>query len=255
MRRMQMVLAATLFAVLVLSLGCGTAVPPEGNALEKKAETEPVTKAEQLPQEPEKTKPVETAKLEPPKPEPEPKVVEKPKPKPKPEPKPAGPPVLVMETSEGAIKIELNPERAPNTVENFLSYVDGKFYDGTIFHRVIPRFMIQGGGFTPDMREKPNRPPIKNESSNGLSNLRGTIAMARTGNPHSATSQFYINHKTNQALDRQNARDGWGYCVFGKVIEGIEVVDAIAAAQTDVKRGHRDVPLETVLIKSARRDG
>ncbi len=246
MRWMRMLLAATLFSVLVLSLGCGPSAPPE----EKVEEPAPVTKAEEPPPEPEE---VETAKLEPPKPELEPKVAEKPKPKPK--PKPAGPPVVIMETSKGTIKIELNPERAPGTVKNFLAYVDSKFYDGTIYHRVMPGFMIQGGGFTPDMREKPNRAPIKNESGNSLANLRGTIAMARTGAPHSATSQFYINHKTNQALDRAHAQDGWGYCVFGKVIEGLDVVDAIAGVATGINKGHRNVPVEPVLIKSARRAG
>ena len=250
MRWTQLLLAATLLALLVLSFGCGPSAPPEEKAPEgKAAEPAPAAKAEEPPPEPEKTEPVETAKLEPPKPEPESKVVEKP------EPKPAGPPVVVMETSKGVIKIELDPERAPKTVENFLAYVDDKFFDGTIFHRVRPKFMIQGGGFTPDMREKPNRAPIKNESGNGLPNLRGTIAMARTGNPHSATSQFFINHIANELLDRKNAADGWGYCVFGKVVEGLDVVDAIAAVPTGVKRGHADVPLEPVLIKSVRRDG
>ena len=147
MRWMRMLLAATLFSVLVLSLGCGPSAPPE----EKVEEPAPVTKAEEPPPEPEE---VETAKLEPPKPEPEPKVAEKPKPKPK--PKPAGPPVVIMETSKGTIKIELNPERAPGTVKNFLAYVDSKFYDGTIYHRVMPGFMIQGGGFTPT-RKGPGR--------------------------------------------------------------------------------------------------
>ena len=253
MRWMRMLLAATLLAGLVLSLGCGPSAPPEAESPEEKEEPAPTAKAEEPPPEPKKPDPVETAKIEPPKPEPKPKVAEKPKPKPK--PKPVGPPVVVMETSKGVIKIELDPKNAPNTVKNFLAYVDDKFFDGTIFHRVKPKFMIQGGGFTPDMKEKPNRAPIKNESANGLPNLRGTIAMARTGNPHSATSQFYINHITNDSLDRKNAADGWGYCVFGKVIEGMDVVDAIAVVPTGVKRGHGDVPLETVLIKSIRRDG
>lgn len=254
MRKMHMLLAAPLLAALVLSFGCGPSAPPEEKAPPAKTEEPPpAANAEEPPPEPKKTEPVETAKLEPPKPEPKPKVVEKPKPKPK--PKPAGPPVVVMETSKGVIKVELNPEKAPNTVKNFLAYVDDKFFDGTIFHRVRARFMIQGGGFTPDMREKPNRAPIKNESANGLPNLRGTIAMARLPNPHSATAQFYINDITNDFLDRKNAADGWGYCVFGKVIEGMDVVDAIAAVRTGVKRGQADVPLETVLIKSVRRDG
>ena len=254
MRWMRMLLAATLLASLVLSFGCGPSAPPEKAPEKKVEEPPPAAKAEEPPPAPKKTEPVETAKLEPPKPAPKPKVVEKPKPK----PKPPSPPVVVMETSKGVIKIELNPEKAPNTVKNFLAYVDDKFFDGTIVHRVIPDFMIQGGGYTPDMREKPNRPPIKNESANGLANVRGTIAMARTSNPHSATSQFYINHQTNQktqSLDRQRAADGWGYCVFGKVIEGMDVVDAIAGVPSGVKRGHANVPNETVLIKSVRRDG
>ena len=253
MKWMRMLLAATLLAALVLSFGCGPSAPPEKAPEKKVEEPPPAAKAEEPPPAPKKTEPVETAKLEPPKPAPKPKVVEKPKPKPK--PKPTGLPVVVMETSKGVIKIELDPKSAPNTVKNFFAYVDDKFFDGTIFHRVRAKFMIQGGGFTPDMREKPNRAPIKNESANGLPNLRGTIAMARTGNPHSATSQFYINHITNEALDRQKAADGWGYCVFGKVIEGMDVVDAIAVVKTGVKRGHANVPNETVLIKSVRRDG
>src|SRR5262249_29253382 len=134
-------------------------------------------------------------------------------------------PVVIMETSMGKIKIELNQDKAPISVKNFLSYVDDKFYDGLIFHRVISDFMIQGGGFEPGMNEKKTKSPIKNESSNGLSNKRGTIAMARTNVPNSATSQFYINVKDNEALDKANSRDGVGYCVFGKVIEGMDVVD------------------------------
>ena len=226
--------------ILSLGLGCGgSEAPPESSTT---AEPEP--------------EPVEQAKVEPPPvveeppPAPEPKKEPKPKVEPKP---PAGPPVIVMETSKGTIKIELAPDRAPVTVENFLSYVDDKFYDGLIFHRVIPDFMIQGGGFDPAMNEKPNKAPIKNEAKGGLSNLRGTIAMARTGDPHSATSQFYINHQTNRGLDPDQEPSGWGYCAFGKVIEGIEVVDAIAAVATGMKAGMRDVPAEAVTIKSVRR--
>ena len=244
MRWLRILLAASLFAVLVVSIGCGPAAPPE----EEAESPEPATKALEPPKEPEE---VETAKLEPPEPEPkpEPKVIEKPK------PKPTGPPVVVVETSMGTIKIELNPGRAPETVKNFLQYTDDKFYDGTIFHRVKKGFMVQGGGFTPDMREKSNRDPIKNESANALANERGTIAMARTSNPHSATSQFFINHVTNTFLDRSQSGDGWGYCVFGKVIEGLDVVDAIADAKTGMSGGHGDVPIEPVMIKSVRRAG
>jgi cyclophilin family peptidyl-prolyl cis-trans isomerase len=162
-------------------------------------------------------------------------------------------PVVVMETSKGTIKIELFPDKAPETVKNFLSYVDDKFYDGTIFHRVIRGFMIQGGGFDPEMRQKQTKAPIKNEASNGLSNARGTIAMARTMDPDSATAQFYINVVDNPALDAANARDGVGYCVFGKVTEGMDVVDQIRAVQTGVRGGMRDVPVEPVAIKSVRR--
>ena len=172
--------------------------------------------------------------------------------KPEPPPKPTGPQKVRMVTNKGEMVLELYPERAPKTVENFLQYVDDKFYDGTIFHRVIPRFMVQGGGFTPNMQEKSTRAPIKNEAGS-LSNLRYTIAMARTSAPHSATAQFFINHVTNRALDKDQARDGWGYCVFGKVIEGSEVVEAIAGVDTGTKAGHRDVPLTPVVIRSMQR--
>lgn len=162
-------------------------------------------------------------------------------------------PVVVMETSMGTVKIELYPDKAPVTVKNFLDYVDDKFYDGLIFHRVIPTFMIQGGGFEPSMNQKKTKAAIKNESGNGLSNERGTIAMARTSDPDSATAQFYINVKDNKGLDKANAGDGVGYCVFGKVTEGMDVVDKIKAVKTGVKGGHRDVPLDEVVIKSIRR--
>ena len=161
-------------------------------------------------------------------------------------------PVVIMETSMGKIRIELNKDKAPITVKNFLSYVDDKHYDGLIFHRVISTFMIQGGGFEPGMKEKKNKDPIKNESSNGLSNKRGTIAMARTDAPNSATSQFYINVGDNDGLDKANYRDGVGYCVFGKVIEGMDVVDKIKAVKTGRRGGHGDVPVEDVTIKSVR---
>jgi cyclophilin family peptidyl-prolyl cis-trans isomerase len=162
-------------------------------------------------------------------------------------------PVVVMETSLGTIKIELYPDKAPITVKNFLQYVDDKFYDGTIFHRVIEDFMIQGGGFQPGMKEKKTRAPIKNESSNGLSNKRGTIAMARTNRPDSATAQFYINVKDNNFLDKAQARDRVGYCVFGKVIEGMDVVDKIRRVKTGTQGDFENVPSDDVVIKSVRR--
>ena len=162
-------------------------------------------------------------------------------------------PIVLMETSEGPVKIELFESKAPITVKNFLSYVDDKFYDGTIFHRVISDFMIQGGGFLPGMKEKRSKAPIKNESSNGLANTRGTLAMARTNAPDSATAQFFINVKDNAGLDRRNARDGVGYAVFGKVIEGMDVVDKIRVVDTGRVAGHDDVPETDVIIKSIRR--
>lgn len=161
-------------------------------------------------------------------------------------------PIVIMETSMGTIKIELDQAKAPVTTKNFIDYVEAKHYDGLVFHRVIPKFMIQGGGFEPGMKERKTRAPIKNESSNGLANLRGTIAMARTSDPNSATAQFFINHKDNDFLDKAKSQDGVGYCVFGKVIEGIDVVDKIAGVRTGTKAGHRDVPMEDVTIKSAR---
>ncbi len=159
-------------------------------------------------------------------------------------------PVVVMETSMGTIKIELFADKAPITVKNMLDYVDDKFYDGTIFHRVIKGFMVQCGGMEPGMREKRTKPPIKNESSNGLENKRGTLAMARTPAPNSATSQFFINHADNAFLDKENARDGFGYCVFGKVIDGMDVVDKIADVQVKTEGDH--VPAQDVVIKSMR---
>jgi peptidyl-prolyl cis-trans isomerase B (cyclophilin B) len=164
-------------------------------------------------------------------------------------------PVVVVETSLGAIKIELFEDKAPVTVKNFLGYVDDKFYDGTIFHRVIADFMIQGGGFEPGLKPKKTRDPIKNESSNGLSNKRGTIAMARTDRADSATAQFYINVVDNDFLDKANARDGVGYCVFGKVSDGLDVVDKIKAVKTNGRTGRPlpNVPVTDVVIKSIRR--
>jgi cyclophilin family peptidyl-prolyl cis-trans isomerase len=161
--------------------------------------------------------------------------------------------IVVMETSAGNIKIELFDDKAPITVQNFLKYVDDKHYDGTIFHRVIPNFMVQGGGMMPGLKEKPTRDAIKNESTNNLSNMRGTLAMARTPRPDSATAQFFINLKDNDFLDRAKARDGVGYCVFGKVIEGMDVVDKIKDVKTATQGMHENVPVEDVVIKSVRR--
>jgi len=159
---------------------------------------------------------------------------------------------VLMKTSKGDMEIALDAERAPRTVENFLRYVDEGFYDGTIFHRVISGFMIQGGGYTPDMKKKPTHEPVVNEAKNGLKNNRGTIAMARTSDPHSATSQFFINHKNNPNLDYPSF-DGWGYTVFGRVTKGMEVLDAIASVPTTTKNGMRDVPVESVVIESVER--
>lgn len=162
-------------------------------------------------------------------------------------------PRVEMKTSQGTIQIELFEDQAPITVKNFLAYVDDKFYDGTIFHRVIDGFMIQGGGFDAGMKQKATKPPIKNESANGVANRRGTLAMARTNVADSATSQFFINVKDNDFLDRAKASDGVGYCVFGKVVAGMDVVDKIKAMPTGRKAGHDDVPLTTVTIESIRR--
>jgi cyclophilin family peptidyl-prolyl cis-trans isomerase len=170
---------------------------------------------------------------------------------PTPTPAPAGP-VVVIETSHGDITVALNPTKAPLTVDNFLAYVKSGFYAGTIFHRVIPNFMIQGGGMDAKLVEKPTRPPVKNEARSGLRNLRGTIAMARTSDPHSATSQFFINLKANHALDFGVSRDGWGYTVFGEVIDGMAVVDRIAGVPTTSRGVHDDVPRMDVTIKAIR---
>lgn len=162
------------------------------------------------------------------------------------------PPRVTLETSKGTIVIELKPDAAPATVENFLGYVESGFYDGTIFHRVIPDFMIQGGGFTADLQQKPTRDPIRNEADDGLKNLRGTLAMARTSDPHSATSQFFINVVDNHYLDHtaKSAR-GWGYTVFAEVVDGMDVVDAIAKVSTTRRGGMSDVPKEPVVIEKA----
>ena len=166
-----------------------------------------------------------------------------------PRPAPNGP-VVVLETSLGKIRIGLHQDKAPLSVKNFLTYVRGGHYDGTIWHRVIPGFMIQGGGFEPDMSERPTRPPIKNEAKNGLSNLRGTVSMARTSDPNSATAQFYVNVKDNLSLD-YGVR-GAGYAVFGEVLEGMDVADRIVAVPTSAKGQFSDVPRTPVLIVRAR---
>ena len=162
-----------------------------------------------------------------------------------------GNPVVLMKTSMGTIKIELDQEKAPVSTANFLAYVNDKFYDGTIFHRVIPAFMIQGGGFDKDMNQKKTKAPIKNEAGNGLKNLNGTIAMARTSDPNSATAQFFINTKDNAFLDhRDDSVQGYGYAVFGKVVEGMDVVKKIEAVQTTTKMPHQNVPVTPVVIES-----
>ena len=156
-----------------------------------------------------------------------------------------------LHTNFGIIALDLDAERAPETVKNFLAYVESAFYSNTVFHRVIDGFMVQGGGFEPGMRQKPARTPIKNEADNGLKNERYTIAMARTSEPHSASSQFFINVKDNGFLDHtaQNPQ-GWGYCVFGKVVEGRDVVDKIKQVKTGKRGGHADVPVQDVIIES-----
>jgi len=158
--------------------------------------------------------------------------------------------MVKLHTNQGVITLQLDAEKAPISVKNFLDYVNSGFYSNTIFHRVIPNFMIQGGGFEPGLQQKPTNAPIKNEAANGLKNDIYTIAMARTGDPHSATAQFFINTKNNGFLDYPG-QDGWGYCVFGKVVEGKEVVDAIGKVQTGSSRGYQDVPREDVIITKA----
>ena len=162
---------------------------------------------------------------------------------------------VALETSMGNITIEIDMVNAPNTGANFLAYVDDGYFADTIFHRIIPNFMVQGGGMTADMADKPSkRAAIKNEANNGLKNDRGTLAMARTGDPHSATSQFFINHADNGFLNHSSeTAQGWGYAVFGKVTDGMDVVDAMAAVATGNSGGHGDVPLETITITGANR--
>jgi cyclophilin family peptidyl-prolyl cis-trans isomerase len=163
-------------------------------------------------------------------------------------------PRVALVTSKGRIVIELFPQKAPATVKNFLSYVDAGFYDGTVFHRVIPKFMIQGGGLTADLKKKPTEKPVSNEADNNLKNTRGSVAMARTGDPHSATSQFFINTADNDFLNyREKTPQGWGYAVFGRVTEGLTVVDAISGVKTGNSGMFRDVPVEPVVIEKAQR--
>ena len=238
-------------AFLAFMAACGTQPGPE-------TAVEPRTSAEEAPEAPAETPATEAPAVE------EPVAALIPPPAPTPAPKaapapfktavPAGPPVVAMQTNKGMIRIELFPDKAPKSVANFLAYVDDKFYDGTIYHRVMPNYMIQGGGFTADMAEKNTRAPVDNESQGGESNARGTLAMARTNDPHSATGQFFINHANNRMLDfGARGANQWGYAVFGRVIEGMDVVDAIAATPTGNKGSYQNVPVENVVIESVRR--
>ncbi len=164
------------------------------------------------------------------------------------------PPRVALETSKGKIVLELDAARAPKSVENFLAYVDAGHYDGTVFHRVIDGFMVQGGGFTAEMTQKPTRPPVENEADNGLKNRRGTVAMARTMDPHSASAQFFVNTVDNDFLDhRSKDTRGWGYAVFGRVVEGMDVVDAITKVATANRGPFENVPVEPVVIQKATR--
>jgi peptidyl-prolyl cis-trans isomerase B (cyclophilin B) len=158
--------------------------------------------------------------------------------------------MITLQTNKGDIVIELDMEKAPISSQNFLQYVQDGFYDGTIFHRVIDNFMIQGGGFMPGMVPKATRDPIENEAKNGLSNMTGTIAMARTMDPHSASAQFFINVSDNKFLDYPG-QDGWGYCVFGQVVEGMDVVNSIKGVATTMAAGHQDVPAEDIIVEKA----
>jgi peptidyl-prolyl cis-trans isomerase B (cyclophilin B) len=158
--------------------------------------------------------------------------------------------LIKLNTNQGSITIKLFESEAPETVKNFINYTTNGSYNGTIFHRVIENFMIQGGGMLPDMTQINSNAPVVNEANNNLSNKKGTIAMARTSDPHSATSQFFINLKDNDFLDKKNAPDGWGYCVFGEVTEGIDIVEKIGTVATANKAGHGDVPIETIVIES-----
>ncbi|AXE98119.1 MULTISPECIES: peptidylprolyl isomerase [Paraburkholderia] len=160
--------------------------------------------------------------------------------------------MVELHTNHGVIKLELDTEKAPKSVENFLAYVKAGHYDNTVFHRVIDGFMIQGGGFEPGMTQKPTSTPIANEANNGLKNVKGSVAMARTNDPHSATAQFFINVNDNDFLNHSSPTpQGWGYAVFGKVVEGLEVVDAIRKVKTGSKGFHQDVPVDDVIIEKA----
>ena len=160
--------------------------------------------------------------------------------------------MVELHTNHGVIKLELDAEKAPKSVENFLNYVKAGHYDNTVFHRVIDGFMIQGGGFTADMEQKPTNAPVANEADNGLKNEKGTLAMARTNDPHSATAQFFINVKDNDFLNFSSPTpQGWGYCVFAKVVEGLDIVDAIKKVKTGNKGFHQDVPVDDVVIEKA----
>jgi len=160
--------------------------------------------------------------------------------------------MIILETNHGKITLELNKDKAPKTAENFEQYVKDGFYDGVIFHRVINGFMIQGGGFEPGMKEKNTRPAIENEADNGLSNLEGTVAMARTMDPHSASAQFFINVSDNTFLDHTaKTMEGWGYAVFGKITDGMDVISKIKGVSTTSRAGHQDVPAEDIIIEKA----
>jgi len=160
--------------------------------------------------------------------------------------------MILLQTNLGDIKLELDYDKAPETAKNFEQYVRDGFYDGLIFHRVIPNFMVQGGGFEPGMQPRKTREPIQNEADNGLSNKAGTIAMARTMDPHSATAQFFINVEDNGFLDHSGKNaEGWGYCVFGKVVEGMDTVNKIRATRTTMTAGHQDVPQQDIVIEKA----
>jgi cyclophilin family peptidyl-prolyl cis-trans isomerase len=159
--------------------------------------------------------------------------------------------MIRFETTLGSFTVELFGDKAPVSADNFLKYVDEGFFDGTVFHRIVPGFVIQGGGFTEDMSQKKNHPPIKNEADNGVKNTRGTLSMARTNDINSATSQFFVNLKDNDFLD--NSRGNFGYAVFGKVTEGMDVIDKIAAVKTGRRKGFEDVPLDPVVMTSVRR--
>lgn len=160
--------------------------------------------------------------------------------------------MIILITNYGPINLELDFDKAPKSAANFLHYTKQNFYDGTIFHRVVNDFMIQGGGFESDMQKKPNGDPIENEADNGLSNLTGTVAMARTSDPHSATSQFFINVSDNHFLDHRDKTDvGWGYAVFGRVVEGMDVINKMKGCETTSRSGHQDVPVVEIIIESA----